>query len=67
MIYSLGTTRRSRPGGTPGRLEGNKMTERKIVNGKKLTVKQTEKFDYFMATSEKFRTRVAELSGQVSK
>lgn len=43
------------------------MTERKIVNGKKLTVKQTEKFDYFMATSEKFRTRVAELSGQVSK
>jgi hypothetical protein len=43
------------------------MTERKIVNGKRLSVTQTAKFDYFMANSEKFRTRFIQLSSQVSK
>jgi hypothetical protein len=30
---------------------------RKIVNGKRLTEKQTEKFDFFMEHSEAFKTK----------
>jgi hypothetical protein len=35
---------------------------RALVNGKLLSVKQTEKFNYYMETSETFRDRFIQLS-----
>jgi hypothetical protein len=38
--------------------------QRKVINGKRLTVKQSLQFDYFMENSETFRNRFFELSTQ---
>lgn len=40
--------------------------ERKVINGKRLTIKQTQQFDYFMENSETFRNRFFELSTLVA-
>jgi hypothetical protein len=39
--------------------------QRKTINGKRLTIKQSQQFDYFMENSETFRNRFFELSTQV--
>ena len=40
-------------------------SERKVIHGKRLTIKQSQQFDYFMENSETFRNRFFELSTQV--
>jgi hypothetical protein len=40
---------------------------RKVINGKYLTEKQTEKFNFYMENSPRFRERFLKLSLEVSE